>query len=95
MGRKVLNVYIADNILSRAIGYMFRDPEDVSADEGILFVYDKPVHASFWMLEVHFPIDIYILDEKFRSITKQRLEKHSIQIKNLEGRMFLEVKSNR
>ncbi|MGC8923927.1 MAG: DUF192 domain-containing protein [Candidatus Micrarchaeia archaeon] len=90
---RLLSVYIADNFFSRAIGYMFRDPKDIPDDEGILFVYDKPVQASFWMLDVHFPIDLYVLDDRFRPVAKTRLEKHSTKIQRQMGRLFLEVKS--
>ncbi|MGC9057806.1 MAG: DUF192 domain-containing protein [Candidatus Micrarchaeia archaeon] len=92
-GRATVHAYIADNFFSRAIGYMFRDPKDIPDDEGILFVYDKPVQASFWMLDVHFPIDLYVLDDRFRPVAKTRLEKHSTKIQRQMGRLFLEVKS--
>ncbi len=35
------------------------------SNEGMLFLYDKPIYSSFWMRGMKFPLDIiFILDDK-------------------------------
>ncbi len=96
VGNRTIKAYIADNAISRSIGYMFRDPADVEDDEGILFVYDKPVDESFWMFNVHFPILLHTLKETedgYAIVKTARLTPHSVNATNVSGRHFLEVKA--
>ncbi len=37
---------------------------NLSADKGLLFVFEKPSMTGFWMKEMNFPISIIWLDEK-------------------------------
>lgn len=49
-------VEIADDLAERARGLMFR--EKMPAASGMLFVYDRPQAASFWMKNTLIPLDI-------------------------------------
>lgn len=92
-----VKAYIADDAISRSIGYMFRDPGDIAEDEGILFVYDKPVDEQFWMFNVHFPITLHTLsknsDGSYSTISHITMPSNNSEKYAVHGQYFLEVKS--
>jgi len=57
----VMTCEIASSHEERLVGLMFR--EELSADGGMLFVYDYPHNVSFWMKNVFIPLDIIFLNE--------------------------------
>ena len=58
---KVLVVKIADNDSLRVRGLMFHD--ELSFDQGMLFVFDQPGIRPMWMLNMQFSLDIIWFDE--------------------------------
>ena len=55
-----LSVELARTPSERARGLMFRD--DLPASAGMLFVYDEPGHAVFWMKDTPLPLDLLFVD---------------------------------
>ena len=58
---KILVVQIADNDSLRMRGLMFQ--EELTFDQGMLFVFNEPGTHPMWMLNMQFSLDIIWFDE--------------------------------
>jgi hypothetical protein len=65
-GDATLSVEIADTSDERAQGLMDRD--SLPADDGMAFVWDEPVDASFWMKDTLIPLSVAFWDEQGRIV---------------------------
>jgi hypothetical protein len=54
------SVELADSNEERARGLMFR--QSMAASAGMLFIYDRPQHAAFWMQNTLIPLDMVFAD---------------------------------
>lgn len=66
IGGVILNVEVADTSTERIKGLSGK--EELSEDEGMLFVFDKEGYYGIWMKEMNFPIDIVWLDKNKKII---------------------------
>jgi uncharacterized membrane protein (UPF0127 family) len=55
-GEVVLDVEVADDADERSVGLMNR--EDLGSSDGMAFLWDEPVRASFWMKDTLIPLSI-------------------------------------
>jgi uncharacterized membrane protein (UPF0127 family) len=61
IGGVPLKAELAEDEQTRAMGLMFRD--SLAEDHGMLFVFDRPEQASFWMKNTKIPLSIAFLEE--------------------------------
>ncbi|WP_426034522.1 DUF192 domain-containing protein [Cypionkella sp. TWP1-2-1b2] len=59
-GVQRFSVEIADSEAERSKGLMLRD--HMAASAGMLFVYEQPKHAYFWMKDTLLPLDMVFAD---------------------------------
>ncbi|HSF93729.1 MAG TPA: DUF192 domain-containing protein [Thermohalobaculum sp.] len=63
-GAQTFRVEIADEPAEQARGLMFRP--SMPADAGMLFIFDPPRPASFWMENTMLPLDMVFIDDTGR-----------------------------
>lgn len=85
-------IEIADDPGEQAQGLMFRP--SMPADAGMLFIFDPPRPASFWMQNTMIPLDMLFIgdDGRVESISERR-DTYSQRVSNSDGpvRAVLEI----
>jgi hypothetical protein len=66
-GRVNLVVEVADDAEERSIGLMNR--EELEPFDGMAFLWDEPVHTSFWMKDTLIPLSIAFWDAHGRIVS--------------------------
>jgi len=91
-GPRVFQVKVADDPEEQARGLMFQPR--LATDAGMLFIFDPPRPASFWMRNTMIPLDMIFIDDSGRveSIAERR-DTYSEKISKSRGpvRAVLEI----
>ena len=64
------NVELALDAATQQRGLMFRD--DMPADHGMLFIFDRPNMQTFWMKNCRMPLDILYFDQNYKLVSVQQ-----------------------
>ncbi len=91
-GRRTFSIEIADDLDEQARGLMFRPA--LPADAGMLFVYETPRPANFWMRNTMIPLDMIFIDDSGRvESIAERADPYSERVSSSEGdvRAVLEI----
>ena len=91
-GNRAFSIEIADDPDKQARGLMFRPA--LAADAGMLFVYDPPQPASFWMRNTMIPLDMIFIDDTGRvESIAERTDPYSERVSSSQGdvRAVLEI----
>ena len=70
IGKKTYNCLIAESDEEKEVG--LSDVEEMSKNEGMLFVYDQPQHLDFWMKDCDLTLSIIFIDENKTVISNQK-----------------------
>lgn len=81
-GQARFSVEIADTDATRSRGLMFRETLPRSA--GMLFVYDSPLRATFWMKNTLIPLDMIFADSTGR-VTKVHANAKPQDLTTIDG----------
>ncbi|RJP56783.1 MAG: DUF192 domain-containing protein [Ignavibacteriales bacterium] len=65
-----IDVEIADDLVERAVGLMYR--EKLEFDQGMLFIFPTEEYQSFWMKNTVLPLDILFVNKKMEIVTIHR-----------------------
>ncbi len=91
-GSRTFAIEIADDPDEQARGLMFRPA--LPADAGMLFVYDPPRPANFWMRNTMIPLDMIFIDDTGRvESIAERTDPYSERVSSSQGdvRAVLEI----
>lgn len=70
-------VDIADDAETRRVGLMHR--EWLAEDAGMLFIFERPVRAAFWMKDTLIPLSIAFIDEEGTVLDIQDMQPLSLE----------------
>lgn len=92
-GDKTFTIEIADDPGEREQGLMFR--ESMDDDHGMLFIFERPQVASFWMRNTPMPLDLLFVgqDGRVKSIKQGEPFSEAVIASSEPVRFVLELKA--
>ncbi len=91
-GSRTFSIEIADDPDEQARGLMFRPA--LPAEAGMLFIFDPPRPANFWMRNTMIPLDMIFIDDTGRvESIAERTDPYSERVSSSQGdvRAVLEI----
>lgn len=83
LGGKSFTLEVADRTATRAFGLMRRD--SLSADGGMIFIFDREEERRFWMKDVRFPLDILYIDSTGKVVSVKQMKAYDTSSTPSEG----------
>jgi len=77
---KVFTVWLAQTPREKRLGLMRVLPDEISGDQGMLFVFSEDQEASFWMKNTYMPLEIAFLAADGTVVDVQRMEPLSLRL---------------
>ena len=62
-----IDIEIADDMVERAVGLMYRD--EMKENQGMFFIFPRQEYQSFWMKNTVLPLDILFVNKKNEIVT--------------------------
>ena len=92
-GEKTFDVEIAKSPEQQAQGLMYR--RSMLANAGMLFVYDRPQPASYWMKNTFIPLDMIFIGANGHIVNiRQRTVPHSLAPVRSDGNVLAVLELN-
>lgn len=60
VGKQTFHLEVADTPQKRQLGLSNRT--SLAQDRGMIFLFDQPEYVSFWMKDMHFPLDMIFVN---------------------------------
>ena len=92
---RTFRVWLAQTLSQQRLGLMWVEPEELSDDAGMLFVFDADWTSGFWMKDTLVPLEIAFIREDGTVLDVQRMEPKSLRLHEPPAayRYVLEVKA--
>jgi len=91
---KKITVDVADNESLRSVGLMCRDK--MPLDEGMIFIFEKPQKASFWMKNTKLALSIAFFSDKKKLLNIEDMEPMDEDtLHNSQGKALYAIEMNK
>jgi len=92
MSNKQLKVEVADTPYAKEQGLMFR--EELEADSGMIFKFNRPQKLKFWGLNTYIPLSIAFVDNNNKIINIEKISPFSLKCVGSEANCSIAIEAN-
>jgi len=93
IGNNTVSVEVVDNLQNRTLGLMYR--KYLPENNGMLFVFDKPIKASFWNKNTPLALDIAFLDNEGKILEISKLNPFDeTAIQSISNKIYFALELN-